>query len=312
VTKMDERDWSDGSAALFREARSDHDATLADRARVHAALVDRLANQGAAASTSTVANKASQSVTVGNVAKLTLGIAILMAGSFALTRVFDRSAPEPLAEPLSAPRTMQQPALLPVTAPPTLPSPLEPRPARARTESVPAQAPAPKPRVLRAHTARATRPQPPPPIAAEVNAEPLPTRSLPSLEEPKELATVQPQARSQTQLPSEAAPVDDSIDTRAELSLVERIHAALRNAKPQAVLALCAEHEQRWPRGTFVQEREGARAVASCATRSAQAPSLARAFLAKNSNAPLAPRVIEACASELAAPPKRPAMPDVD
>jgi len=305
VSKMNERDWSDGSASLFREARSDHDATAADRVRVHAALVDRLASEAAAASTSTAgasaaAGKAAQSVTVGNLAKLTLGIAIVMAGSFAITRAFDRSVPEPPAAPLVAPRTVARPAL-PIPAPAaqstaqsTAPAP---RPLRARTKPAPEQAPAPAPRVLRAHAAPAKRTTPH--ITAAVNAEPLPTRSQPALEEPRELSSVQPQSQPR----SEALPANDAIDARAELSLVERIHEALRSAKPAAVLALCAEHEQRWPRGTFVQEREGARAIASCNTRSAQAQSLARAFIAKNPSSPLAPRVAEACAPSSAPAP---------
>ena len=306
MSKMDERDWSDGSVSLFRAARSDHDATAADRARVHAALVDRLANEAASASTagaSVAAEKAAQSVTVGNVAKLTLGIAIVVAGSFAITRGFDRSAPEPPAAPLAAPRTVQQPAR-PVLEPATQPSAPEPRRVRARTEPVTEQAPAPAPHVLRAHAKPAKRMTQQ--IATAVNAELLPTRPLPLLEKPKELSAVQPQPQAQSQLRSKAAPANESIDARAELSLVERIHAALRSAKPGAVLALCAEHERRWPHGTFVQEREGARAIALCDARSVQAKSLARAFLAKNPSSPLAPRITEACAAAFTPRPSPP------
>ena len=308
MSKLDERDWSDGSAALFREARSDHDATAADRVRVHAAVVNRLADEAAAASmggttgTSPAAEKAAQSVPVGNIAKLALGIAIVIAGSFAITRAFDSSAPEPPAAPLAAPRTVQHPAP-PDPAPATQPSAPTPRAVRSRTEPVSEQAPAVTPRALRAHTAPAKRTTPQ--IAVAVSAEPLSPRSQPSLEEPIERSIVQPQPQLQSQPRSSALPADDSIDARAELSLVERIHAALRNAKPAAVLALCVEHELRWPRGTFVQEREGARAIASCDARSAQAQSLARAFLAKNPNAPLAPRVTEACAPVLTPRPER-------
>jgi hypothetical protein len=93
---------------------------------------------------------------------------------------------------------------------------------------------------------------------------------------------------------------DDQLDdARAELALVERIHVAMRNGDPAEALALCAEHERRWPRGTFAQEREGVRAIASCESRTTAAGRLARAFLARYPHATLAPRVTAACAAQL-------------
>jgi hypothetical protein len=110
---------------------------------------------------------------------------------------------------------------------------------------------------------------------------------------------------AQATVPSkpELARIDESVDARAELALVERIHAAMRSSKPSAALALCAEHERRWPHGTFAQERDAVRAIASCDTKSTQAASRARSFLAKHPRAPLAPRVASACAATLSAKP---------
>jgi hypothetical protein len=98
---------------------------------------------------------------------------------------------------------------------------------------------------------------------------------------------------------SELAHDDQLDDARAELALVKRIHLALRNGKPAEALALCAEHERRWPHGTFSQEREGVRAIVSCESRSSDAAPRAGAFLAKYPRATLAPRVTAACASQL-------------
>jgi hypothetical protein len=110
-------------------------------------------------------------------------------------------------------------------------------------------------------------------------------------------------ARLAARSAEEPAParVDGLPDPRAELALVERIQVAMLNARPKTVLALCAEHERRWPNGTFVQEREGLRAIASCNTHVTAAESRARAFLANFPRAPLAPRVGEACAVQLKA-----------
>jgi hypothetical protein len=103
--------------------------------------------------------------------------------------------------------------------------------------------------------------------------------------------------------PSVATPEpehDDRLDeARAELALVKRIHLAMRNGNTAGALALCTEHERRWPHGTFALEREGVRAIASCESGSSEAGSRARAFLAKYPHATLAPRVTAACASAL-------------
>jgi hypothetical protein len=93
----------------------------------------------------------------------------------------------------------------------------------------------------------------------------------------------------------------DASDPRAELVFVQRIQAALLDAKPRKVLALCAEHEKRWPRGTFVEEREGLRAIASCQEDVREAAARASQYFRAYSRGPLAPRVRDACAQQLKA-----------
>ena len=73
------------------------------------------------------------------------------------------------------------------------------------------------------------------------------------------------------------------------------MHTALQQAKPKSVLALCVEHERRWPHGTFAQERQGLRAVAACRVGAVGAGALARAFLVSYPRGPLAARVRDAC-----------------
>ena len=93
----------------------------------------------------------------------------------------------------------------------------------------------------------------------------------------------------------------DASDPRAELMFVRRIQAALLDAKPRRVLALCAEHEKRWPRGTFVEEREGLRAIASCQSDARDAAARASQYFTAYPRGPLAPRVRAACAPQLKA-----------
>lgn len=82
---------------------------------------------------------------------------------------------------------------------------------------------------------------------------------------------------------------------REELRFIRKIQAALVTEKQQEVLGLCAQHEQRWPDGTFVQEREGLRSIALCNTAAPDASERARRFLSRYPRTPLGARVREAC-----------------
>lgn len=84
-------------------------------------------------------------------------------------------------------------------------------------------------------------------------------------------------------------------DARAELAFVRKMQSALRAGDSDDVLELSAEHRERWPHGTFVQEREGLRAIAACNTAASNAAANAHAFLANYPRTPLGTRVREAC-----------------
>jgi hypothetical protein len=115
---------------------------------------------------------------------------------------------------------------------------------------------------------------------SEPAAQPMLAPSTPVVAQPREM-------------PERPAP---AADARAELTLVERIQAALRAHQSSLALELCNEHERRWPRGTFVEEREGIRALVACGTRAKDADARARMFLAAHPHTPLAHRVAAACA----------------
>jgi hypothetical protein len=76
--------------------------------------------------------------------------------------------------------------------------------------------------------------------------------------------------------------------------LIHKMQAAILD-EPEEALVLCAEHERRWARGTFVQEREGLRAIALCKVASDHSVQDARTFLSKYPRTPLGARVREAC-----------------
>jgi head-tail adaptor len=98
---------------------------------------------------------------------------------------------------------------------------------------------------------------------------------------------------------SESTRPYDSAEARLEFAFMARIHAAMRSAKLRQALALCAEHERRWPRGIFQQERDGVRALATCKLQLPEAQSRAGGFLAEYPHGALAPSVRAACERKL-------------
>jgi hypothetical protein len=101
---------------------------------------------------------------------------------------------------------------------------------------------------------------------------------------------------------SEIARPIDTAEAQLERAFMARIQAAVRGAKLRQALALCAEHERRWPHGTFQQEREGVRALAACKLQLAEAESRAHGYLADYPHGALAPSVRAACDGAAAAP----------
>lgn len=322
--QSDDRDWSSDSEAFFRAARGDHDPGANDYARVRLGLARRLAGGAGAALVTeggmrAAARKGLRGAMASNVVRLSLAVACVAAGAFAFARKDGRSPAEPNTAELTprtpisstAPpndeRARVSPSKIPapssgagndsrVGAPPaparpsketkTTPSrsgvpssgstPAAARPARATEQSVGATRPDSKGSAATATSRKASEPESRPERAESVNDDAVPS-------------------------PSESAHAEVQDDSRAELALVELIHGAMQSGKPTAALALCAEHQRRWPHGTFALEREGVRAIASCQTRSSDAERRARAFLASYPRATLAPRIAAACASQLSA-----------
>ncbi len=354
-SQIDRADWSSRSESLLVAARADHDATAGDRTRVAAALARRLAGGVAATLTvdgraQAVAQKQASAITLASLAKLTVGVSLVVASTLAIMRTADESPAPPRALPLAPSQPTQEPAAGPAaqpraieSAPSVAPTSIEgPRSARdivaaadtrletnAETNADRKQRPPVRPPRARVSSAKrsasgsdaATRERATTLAAAGLTAAegatsgegaPNPSESeskvstLAASSRPESAALSQPASAEQPVRPTvqaKAEPTrnDESLDARAELALVERIHATMRASKPSAALALCVEHERRWPHGTFAQERDAVRAIASCDTKSTQANARARAFLAKYPSAPLAPRVATACAATLSA-----------
>jgi hypothetical protein len=343
--QTDNGDWSSASDALFQAVRTDHDPTATDRARVRRALATRLGGGAPAAlavdgGAQAMARKGAHGATLGNIVKVSLGVACVVAVVSALMLAVGHPSERPAKTPLVAPAqsttvtpaqsTTVTPAQSTTVAPrqmPTSASDSHAAPVKVALSDSKRSARAAS-RLPRAHVALAkmatsvsnapapsdsmfAAPYPAPAKLAtpEGNA---PTRSdskvMPAAASPPDVpvalsqpSPAEPADRAAVRLEREPSRTNELADAGAELALVERIYAAMHNANPSAALALCAEHERRWPHGTFAQEREGVRSIAFCDMRSKQAGSRARAFLADHPRAPLAPRVAAACATQLTA-----------
>ncbi|RYZ03444.1 MAG: hypothetical protein EOO73_28010 [Myxococcales bacterium] len=82
----------------------------------------------------------------------------------------------------------------------------------------------------------------------------------------------------------------------SEVALIAELQRALRRGDASRALALADEHERRYPRGTLIQEREGARVIARCGAARPEARSALRAdFQARYPGSPYAARVEAAC-----------------
>lgn len=80
--------------------------------------------------------------------------------------------------------------------------------------------------------------------------------------QPRQGSRARTRARARTR---EAPSTDVSPTSIAEeVALIKRISAAMAGGQASTVLELVAEHEARFPAGTLIEEREAARARASC------------------------------------------------
>lgn len=328
-------DWSSRSEALFHGSRADHDPTASDRERIRSALDRRLGQasaglKGGEDPHALLSNGAGRWA-LGKFARAGIGAAcVIAAGSFWLAR-----GSESLHRAPPRPASMQAPALDAPTSERAA-EPIHPvQNQAARSDHEPTSTaqsyaqlgPAPR------HVPRRQRNVP---HVAPVRAPAAPESSVPKLTSADPIAldhqsTVHESApeTSQTlthhvavtttgarQAVVQAAPaasptgarpraepadLDASNAATEELAFVTRIHTALLKSQLRSVLALCAEHERRWPHGTFVQEREGLRAIATCGARASGAGQRALAFFASYPSSPLVERVRETCAQQLMA-----------
>ena len=319
-----DRSWSQASDSLFRASRADHDPTVGDRARVRVALARRLAN-GAPLTTAggapAAATKALGRATLGNAVKISLGVACVATAAFVFTRN-DDSPPERAGRADLVARAHPTPTSMPAgplleSGPRESPASSSTSPSTHATNTAPPHAASQRARPdtaaenggasvskQQARSSVAAGAQHPGDVSeAALHGSP-PTRSengvSTAASPPGAMASQTGPAPAEPTPAAAAVPDDKQVDARSELDLVKRIHLAMRDGDLSGALALCAQHERRWPHGTFAQEREGVRAIASCESHSNEAGRRARAFLETYPHAALAPRVAATCATQLA------------
>lgn len=80
--------------------------------------------------------------------------------------------------------------------------------------------------------------------------------------------------------PAESTPVTSApLDAlRAELALMDRVKAALAHGDDAQALSLLAEHAERFPTGSMIEERRGWTVIARCRSGAATSRSIAESF----------------------------------
>lgn len=327
-------DWSRESEALFRTTRFDHAPSAADRERVRRALAQRFSDTPALDTGANVARpwtanlsrllKIGVSVTLvaaGGIAAKQMSDARSSRSELAPVQVVSPK----LSADMSPTAATPQLEIVPAAAS---------READAERSEGKLQSKTARVVQARAATKQSrprTKPQAITAAPESENGQPTSTRSAEAAQRTAEpspfmqpiaaaasgemnqaaddhaAAATSPTGRSETRSASPATgsrtpvataamkPGPQVAHSRAELVLVRKMQAAMSKAEPGHVLALCAEHEQRWPHGTFVQEREGLRAIALCKLEAKHALRHARDFLERYPRTPLGARVREAC-----------------
>jgi hypothetical protein len=309
----DKDDWSRGSASLFREARRAHDPTPLERARLDAILARIQATNTEASlgakQASDVAVR-SKGALLRQVAKVSLAALCVAAVAIPFIRA-NREPAEPARNARPAPSAHAS-SPTPVAVPSNAePSGLPHTPDAADARDAPSRSQRRRPR-RNAEVQRASRMDVVAvPAAATSAADAAPVRAT----APSNATTVSPAARQESSSRAtapESNPQQASVARAAreaeptlpppaptELGLLKRMNAALREADYEAALALCAEHERRWPHGVFEFEREGVRAIAACGEKADDAIPRAKRFLAAHPHAAIAMRVSSSCLARL-------------
>ena len=308
-------DWSGAAEALFDSARRAHAPSAVDRERVRSALGQKLA---AAAGVQTSGSDGPSGLSgagmsrawLSKLAKIGVGAACALVFASAFMRAGEPRERTEVKRPTvqSSSVQVQRPQRAAEIAVAVRNEPASATAANlAQSTAAHARAQNPVP----AHTLR--RPVGPAQPAGASRAKPaLPAAAARAPERSQPCgAQAAPAACVRRSSPPSAARSDGAEDTselyantndaRAELELVARINAAVRGSSPQTVLALCAEHERRWPHGVFEQEREGTRAITWCSAKALGAGARAQAFLTRYPRSAIAARVREECAAPLSA-----------
>lgn len=251
---------------LFRKARIELSPTDADRTRNLGGLMIKVAAAGAVTTAATSASAAATSISTAAAVKSAL---------------FAKLGTAALALALGVPVAMGIHSITtPRAATQRAPTP-SPSSSSARTTVAPRAAEFSDPRVV-------IEALPTPPVSITAT----PTRA--SAARPSALKPAPPPSSDSVEVHREAAVVP-KVATE-ELALLERLHAAERLGDSAAVLAIAREHEIAFSAGTFVEEREAARAVARCARERADS-GVATRFTDRFPRSPHRARIEAACAN---------------
>lgn len=129
----------------------------------------------------------------------------------------------------------------------------------------------------------------------------VPSAAMPSVAVPSVVATPSRSAQASAAVSPKAPTVRKADDGLAEeVAILSRAGAELRAGRPEAALALVADHQRRFPSGMLAQERVAARAQALCALGRGRDASAELKRLARMSpNSPLEARARKVCGSAL-------------
>lgn len=272
---------SQESRALFRSARTAMSPDGDARERVRARLAAKVGAAAVGAATGATIAKAAGGATAAKagVATGTAGATGAKAGSIAL--VAKIAAPLALAGAAA------------VATPHVAPDFTQRVGQRIDTivHTTPPERPALPPGVRvtndRAELPKANEPASPPPVTPAPDAPtPITAEALPDA--PKVVPT-----KTRTK------PAASSATAEEEAAIVDAMERALRGGDARRAAALASEHEQKFPRGTLSEEREGGRVLARCAMDGPRARSkdAADTFLAAHPRSPMRGRILAACTS---------------
>lgn len=289
---------------LFRAVRHDHDPSVANRAAVERALLQRLGRDAtSAASPSPTTASWLPSAKVWVVAT-TLAL-VSVATWFQLQRPRQSSPVQSVPHPTEPQAHAQADTSVPDV---TQPQPSEfPAPAPSNTLAAVSKrrsvaTPRGPSRTARPSAADDSAPARSNDVSADNTSGLNHVTEEPSASASRQLAAAQPSATAEPRSLSanDAEPSQPKTDAARdfeenELAFMLRVHTVLGDRQFRQALDLCAEHARRWPHGAFEQEREGVQVLAACALRQGGSEQKARAYFKRFAQSPLTPRIRTTC-----------------